>query len=117
MKKESRAALNDEKYPGNRRKPAGVLSSLLVMIVLSGIMNLAYGQSGIFDRTGHIPGHSAYSSLPEESVDLFTGNLTLSSRDIFIPGANGLNIEVWRVYNSKVLFDRPIGQPDPAVQA
>ena len=97
------------------------LRKLLTLALSAGFLAIvaagAFAQSGIFDRTGHIPGHGAYSSLPEESVDLFTGNLTLSSRDIFIPGANGLNIEVWRVYNSKVLFDRPIGQPDPAVQA
>ncbi|OGD15985.1 MAG: hypothetical protein A2W20_07625 [Candidatus Aminicenantes bacterium RBG_16_66_30] len=77
----------------------------------------AYGQSGVFDRTGLIPGHGTYSSLPEESVDLFTGNLTLRYRDIFIPGPNGLNIEVWRVYNSKVLYDRPSSQQNPTVQA
>jgi hypothetical protein len=51
------------------------------------------------------------------TVDLFTGNLTLRYRDIFIPGPNGLNIEVWRVYNSKVLYDRPTSQPNPTVQA
>ncbi len=80
-------------------------------------VGFAYGQSGIFDRPGGIPGHGGYSSLPEERVDLFTGNLTLAYRDVFLPGANGLNIEVWRVYNSKILYDRPEGQQNPTVQA
>jgi len=64
-----------------------------------------------------ISGHGSYSSLLEESVDLFTGNLMLSFRDIFLPGPNGLNIEVWRVYNSKILQDRLQSQPNPTVQA
>ncbi len=98
----------------NSRK---LLMLLLSAAILASVTGRAFAQSGIFDRTGHVPGHGAYSTLPEESVDLFTGNLTLSYRDIFIPGANGLNIEVWRVYNSKVLYDRPVSQPNPTVQA
>jgi len=43
-------------------------------------------------------------------VDLFTGNLTLRYLDVFLPGPNGLNVEVWRVYNSKVFKDRKDGQ-------
>jgi RHS repeat-associated protein len=69
----------------------------------------ALGQSGIFDCTGIIPGHGFYSSVPEERVDLFTGNLTLRYLDIFLPGPNELNIEVWRVYNSKILRDKQSG--------
>jgi len=74
-----------------------------------------YGQSGIFDRTGIIPGHSSYGSLTEENIDLFTGNVTLRYRDIYLPGPNGLDLEVWRVYNSKILKDRQSG--NPVVQA
>ena len=95
------------------RSLALVLSALL----LTGVAGTVYGQSGIFDRAGIIPGHGAYSSLPEESVDLFTGNLTLRYRDIFIPGPNGMNIEIWRVYNSKILYDKPSSQQYPTVQA
>jgi RHS repeat-associated protein len=65
-----------------------------------------YGQSGIFDRTGIMPGHGSYSSLPEESVDLFTGNVTLRYLDYRLPGPNGLDVEIWRVYNSKILQDQ-----------
>jgi hypothetical protein len=67
-------------------------------------------QSGIFRPHGVIAGHGSYSSVPVESVDLFTGNLTLRYLDIYLPGPNGLDVEVWRVYNSKVLKDRQDGQ-------
>ncbi|HPW18836.1 MAG TPA: choice-of-anchor D domain-containing protein, partial [Candidatus Aminicenantes bacterium] len=98
------------------------MSRKLIMFLLTTALFVfsavsARAQTGIFDRTGIIPGHGTYSSLPEETVDLFTGNLTLRYRDIFIPGPNGLNIEVWRVYNSKILYDRPVSQPNPTVQA
>jgi len=69
-----------------------------------------FSQSGIFDRTGIIQGHGAYSSVPVENVDVFTGNLTLRYLDVFLPGPNGLNVEVWRVYNSKIFKDKQDGQ-------
>ena len=93
---------------------ATVLSAVLACFISLGSLR---GQSGIFDRTGIIPGRGSYSSLPEESVDLFSGNLTLGYRDIFLPGRNGLNIEVWRVYNSKILQDKLASQQNPTVQA
>lgn len=67
------------------------MSRKLIMFLLTTALFVfsavsARAQTGIFDRTGIIPGHGTYSSLPEETVDLFTGNLTLRYRDIFIPG-------------------------------
>ena len=73
-------------------------------------------QSGIYDRTGIIPGHGTFGSLPEENIDLFTGNVTVRYRDIYLPGPNGLDVEVWRIYNSKILTDWQPGQ-QPAIQA
>lgn len=49
--------------------------------------------------------------MPYEQVDLFNGNLTLKFLDVFLPGPNGLNVEVWRVYNSKIFKDKQDGQP------
>lgn len=86
----------------------------LILIVLSFGPGL-YGQSGIYDRTGIIASHGTHGSLPEENIDLFTGNITLSYRDVFLPGPEGLNVEVLRVYNSKILKDRQSG--NPSVQA
>ena len=76
---------------------------------------LLQAQSGIYDRVGIIPGHGTFGSLPEENIDLFTGNVTLRYRDVYLPGPNGLDVEVWRVYNSKILKDRQSG--NPVVQA
>jgi hypothetical protein len=87
-----------------------LLGSLLLVLALD-----LRGQSGIYDRTGVIPGHGSHGSLPEENIDLFTGNVTLRYRDIYLPGPNGLDVEVWRVYNSKILKDRQSG--NPSVQA
>ena len=96
-----------------------VKASMLIFISLSalvlGFSYRLYAQSGIYDRVGVIPGHSTFGSLAEENIDLFTGNVTLRYRDIFLPGPNGLDVEVWRVYNSKALKDRQSG--DPSVQA
>jgi hypothetical protein len=96
---------------------ARTLIFLFFFILILSFGYRLYGQSGIFDLVGIIPGHGSYSSLSEESVDLFTGNLTLAYRDFFLPGNQGLSIEVWRVYNSKILQDRLISQPNPTVQA
>jgi hypothetical protein len=98
-----------------KKKP--FLRRFLFLVFFLILSRSLFAQSGIFDRTGVIPEHGLYSSLPQESVDLFTGNLTLSYRDIFLPGPNGLNIEVWRVYNSKILKDRQQSQPTPSIQA
>ena len=87
------------------KKAAGtvILLSTLAILLCAG---RGYGQSGVFDRTGVIPGHGFYSSLPEESVDLFTGNVILRYLDYRLPGPNGLDVEIWRVYNSKILADQ-----------
>jgi hypothetical protein len=87
---------------------------LLAFLIWIG-STLLQAQSGIFDRTGIVPGHGSFGSLPEENIDLFTGNVTLRYRDIYLPGPNGLDVGVWRVYNSKILKDRQSG--NPSVQA
>jgi len=92
----------------------GVILCQLVLL-LSSLVPALSAQSGIYDRVGVIPGHGSFGSLPEENIDLFTGNVTLRYRDIYLPGPNGLDVEVWRVYNSKILKDRQSG--NPSVQA
>lgn len=90
---------------GNKK---GFFFVLGFLIVSGG--NFLFSQSRIYDRTGIIPGHGLYTSLPGESVDMFTGNLTLRYLDIYLPGPNGLDVELWRVYNSKILKDRQQGE-------
>ena len=89
---------------------------LLVTICFLGNIIPAYSQSGLFDRTGAFSEHGIHGSMPFEHIDLFTGNLKLSFLDVYLPGPNGLDIRVWRIYNSKILKDRQTGQ-SASVQA
>jgi RHS repeat-associated protein len=92
-----------------KKKP--FLRRFLFFVFFLIISRSVFAQSNIFDRTGIIPGHGSYSSVPEESVDLFTGNVTLRYLDYYLPGPNGLDVKIWRVYNSKILKDRQSGNP------
>lgn len=87
-----------------------VASIFLILFAWTSASQLV-AQSGIYDRIGIIPGHGTSGTLPEENIDLFTGNVTLRYRDVYLPGPNGLDVEVWRVYNSKILADWQSGQP------
>ena len=78
-----------------------VLISVFISIVLP-----LFPESGIYDRIGIIPEHGFHGAVPEENIDLFSGNLTLRFQDIRLPGPNGFDVVVWRVYNSKILRDR-----------
>jgi len=68
-----------------------------------------HAESGIYDRIGIISEHGLHGAVPEENIDLFTGNLTLKNLDIHLPGPNGFDLNIWRVYNSKILKDRLLG--------
>ena len=60
--------------------------------------------------------HGMHGAVPEENIDLFNGNLTLRYLDISLPGPNGLNLNIWRVYNSKLYNDIGIGGGQPQLQ-
>jgi len=87
-----------------------LLFILLMLLIWTGSAFLQ-SQSGLYDRTGFIPSHGSHGTLPEESVDLFTGNVILRYRDVYLPGPNGLDVVVWRVYNSKIFKDWQSDQP------
>lgn len=61
--------------------------------------------SNLYDRMGVVVERGLHGAVPEENVDLFSGNLTLKNLDITLPGPNGFDLNVWRVYNSKVGTD------------
>jgi RHS repeat-associated protein len=94
-------------------KTRKILFPSITVLFLLNVLSSLYAQSGVFDRIGIIPGHGVHGSIPEENIDLFTGNVTLKFRDIYLPGPNGLDVEIWRVYNSKILKDWQQGQPVP----
>lgn len=88
-------------------------AALLLALVCTGTPRLM-AQNGIYDRVCNIPGPGTVGSLPEENIDLFTGNISLKYRDVYLSGPNGRSVEIWWVYNSKILKDRESG--DPIVQ-
>jgi YD repeat-containing protein len=83
---------------------------LLIVLVLSVVFFLTglplRPESGIYDRLGIWPESGYHGAFPEEHPDLFTGGLCLKFLDIWLPGPNGFDLKIWRVYNSKVLRDR-----------
>ena len=92
------------------------LFSMLVLILVPCFVNGLYGQNNIYDRNGIITEHGLHGAVPEENIDLFSGNLTLRYLDISLPGPNGLNLNIWRVYNSKLYNDIGIGGGGPQLQ-
>ncbi len=58
--------------------------------------------SNLYDRMGVITERGLHGAVPEEHVDLFSGSLVLKNLDITLPGPNGFDLNIWRVYNSKV---------------
>lgn len=119
MKKLLRAAILN-KVPSGEAYAKRIVrlfpSIVLILIACSYASSTLLAQSGLFDRIGFIGEHGTHGSMPFEQIDLFTGNVTLSFLDVYLPGPNGIDLKVWRVYNSKILKDRQSGQ-SASVQA
>jgi YD repeat-containing protein len=79
---------------------------LFVIVFFLFSVSMLFPESDIYDRIGIIAEHGLHGAVPEENIDLFTGNLTLRFKDIVLPGPNGFDLVIWRVYNSKILKDR-----------
>lgn len=86
-----------------KKTPASLLMATAFLLLMGNAVG--HAQSGIYDRIGIIVKHGLHGAVPEENLDLFTGNLTLRFLDINLPGPNGLDLKIWRVYNSKILKD------------
>lgn len=56
-----------------------------------------------YENTGFNPHREYFNQAPNEHIDPFTGNLTLSYTDVFLPGNGGLDLKIQRVYNSKTM--------------
>ncbi|MFN7971298.1 MAG: hypothetical protein U0166_02960 [Acidobacteriota bacterium] len=64
-----------------------------------------------FNRNSVMNDQKAYfSSAPEEVVDPYTGTLSLVFKDVVLPGRNGFDLTLYRVYNSKIY-----GRSDPEI--
>jgi YD repeat-containing protein len=81
------------------RRPWRGLLALLVASTSSA--SVASAQT-VFDQNGFGAGRGTYSALPYEHVDPLSGNLILVTTDLSLPGNNGLDLNVQRVYNSAV---------------
>ncbi len=82
---------------------------MFFLLLFVSVVTGASGQTNLYDRIGIIQEHGSHGAVPEENIDLYTGNLTLRSLDIVLAGPNGLDIKIWRVYNSKLYNDIGIG--------
>lgn len=91
-------------------KKTGGMVCVLVVVAIMLCVGQGNGQSGIYDRIGFIGEHGTHGSMPYERIDLFTGNVTLSFLDVYLPGPNDFDLRVWRIYNSKILKDRQSSQ-------
>jgi RHS repeat-associated protein len=78
---------------------------IVLFILLICLLPLRAANNGIYDKIGIDVRHGLHGAVPEENIDLFTGNLTLRNLDIHLPGPNGFDLKVWRVYNSKIVQD------------
>jgi len=91
-------------------KPDTLLSKIMFtfLLVMPALLCRfeVYGEREIYDKIGIDVRHGLHGAVPEENIDLFTGNLTLRNLDIVLPGPNGFDLKVWRVYNSKIVRDR-----------
>lgn len=78
--------------------------ALLSVIFFSAFQILLSAESGIYDRIGIFPENGS-QGIGEESINYFNGNLTLKFLDVHLPGANGFDLNIWRIYNSKLAED------------
>jgi hypothetical protein len=81
-----------------------LLFALVSIIFLSILQTTLSAESGIYDRIGIFPENGS-QGVGEESINYFNGNLTLKFLDIHLPGPNGLDLNIWRIYNSKLAED------------
>ena len=74
--------------------------------LLSGILIILFStfplmaESDIYDRIGIIAEHGLHGAVPEENIDLFTGNLTLR----FSGQPGGLRHWLERIFSRRQLF-------------
>ena len=106
---------NDKDMDMKKKKNGKVVVFFWVLILLAALQPVL-GESEIFDRIGINSNHGMHGAVPEENIDLFTGNLTMRFKDIVLPGPEGFDLVIWRVYNSKIYKDRFPTQGAPIQQ-
>jgi len=86
-------------------KRKSVLLFLLLVVFSSSLAIAAVEPKHEYEKPGYDPGHAYDGILPEESIDLFTGALNLSHRDVRVPNFEAFqNFSplITRTYSSKI---------------
>ena len=82
----------------------GSIGFLIIVLSHFLLVNFGHSESGVYDRIGIISEHGLHGAVPEENIDLFTGNVTLRFLDVYLPGPNGFDLKLWRIYNLRLCF-------------
>lgn len=82
------------------RAVAPLLPVLLATLVASGLP--VRGQGTEYSQPALDPNHATESFLPVESIDTFSGAVSLVYTDVSLPGPNGFSLNIIRWYNSKI---------------
>lgn len=91
----------------SRRLLRDVVIPLLAacLIPLSGHANVQTMMPDFYAEPGLSPFRGRVSANVDESIDTFTGALTLTHTDLLVPGNGGLDIKIQRSYNSNSVYD------------
>lgn len=84
------------------------LSLLRVFLLIVCALAWGYAPSTAqtrLDRHGVLNGQAVHPGMPDEYVDPLSGNLVLVQTDLVLPGNNGMDLRVQRVYNSHIYPD------------
>lgn len=92
-----------------------VLLLILGFVALDVCANIA--MPDFYNEPGLNPFREATSSNVSESVDPYSGGLTIAHTDLVIPGAGGLDIKIKRIYNSNNVFRTAPGGTNTAPYA
>lgn len=94
--------------------PGIVLCALGILFLVSGSSLAQEGDlDPFYDALGFEANRETFSQAPSEDIDPFTGGLTLSHTDISLPGNGELDLNIQRVYNSKIFRDFDISGSTP----
>lgn len=74
---------------------------LFFLIGFSSAYSILYAEDAFYDSAGFNPNHGAFSMVPYENIDTFTGGVTLTTIDAKLPGNGGLDLVIQRTFNSK----------------
>jgi hypothetical protein len=100
---------------GHRRTAglAFISTAVLLAALLTPVGSAAQGNPrNPWEAEGYHPQHGTFSLAPWEQIDTLTGNVVLRFTDISLPGINGVDLRIERIYNTNTGTWR-VGPPGP----